>query len=426
MAETSGSRCMAPERVLRAPGSTGMCRINALPDDLLLRAISHLDVRQVVQTCVLSRRWRDLWRSVPRINASHREFDGMADTDEERDSLFKKFVNRFLMLRNSVALDEFRLCYNVPDATPDHDADSADANLWIVHALQCNARTVEVSGWDARLHLDPAVFASECLLTSLELSGVIVFPGFFRNLQTGCRVLERLMLCDCGITDIEITSRTLKFLTIDMDSHITFGEQGCISIPSLIDLRFFADGRIPLLKNMESLVKASVLVRTDDDTQVDDIHQFLNCLSRVTYLDFDYRGNLQKMEKNLQWCPKFNNLMVLTLDTWWLREDLSSFIVFLQNSPNLMKLTLKVYNLGSARAYQALSSIIGELKEISLTNEHLEIVEVVEIAGFEGTSDTNIVEKLLLESGMTSDQIELKHLQGTVSIVLKLRLQVTE
>ncbi|KAL6905435.1 hypothetical protein ACP4OV_003036 [Aristida adscensionis] len=61
------------------------CRINALPDELLLHAISYLDVRELVQTCVLSRRWRDLWRSVSRIRASWEEFDGEADTPEERD-----------------------------------------------------------------------------------------------------------------------------------------------------------------------------------------------------------------------------------------------------------------------------------------------------------------------------------------------------
>jgi hypothetical protein len=92
-----------------APAVAG--RINKIPDDVLLRA-RHLDALQVVQTSVLSRRWRDLWRSVPRINATHEEFNDAAD-QEECDVLFKAFFNHFFMLRNPIALDEFRLVYSL-------------------------------------------------------------------------------------------------------------------------------------------------------------------------------------------------------------------------------------------------------------------------------------------------------------------------
>nr|CAB3499994.1 unnamed protein product [Digitaria exilis] len=135
MAEASGDARVVP--------SGAACRINALSTDVLLRAISFLEARQLVQTCVLSRRWRNLWRSVPRINASRDEFDGKAGTEIACDVLFKNFINRFLMLRNPVALHEFRLQYNIPDGSNDPVADSRDANLWIRHALQSNVRLIE-------------------------------------------------------------------------------------------------------------------------------------------------------------------------------------------------------------------------------------------------------------------------------------------
>ena len=118
----------------RVPGA--VCRINALPDDMLLLILSYLNARQVVQTCVLSRQWRNLWRSVPRINATSDEFEHMSDDYEEDTLLFKKFVNRFLMLRNPFALEDFRLWYDMPWESDDY---SEDANLWICHALHCNA-----------------------------------------------------------------------------------------------------------------------------------------------------------------------------------------------------------------------------------------------------------------------------------------------
>jgi hypothetical protein len=47
------------------------------------------------------------------------------------------------------------------------------------------------------------------------------------------------------------------------------------------------------------------------------------------------------MENYLDWCPKFNNLTKLTLGEWCLHANFYALIVFLQNSPNLVKLTLK-------------------------------------------------------------------------------------
>ncbi|KAL6641565.1 hypothetical protein ACP70R_019746 [Stipagrostis hirtigluma subsp. patula] len=343
MAKAPGDARMAPPRVRGA-----VCEINALPNDVLLRAVSRLDARQLVQTCVLSRRWRDLWRSVPRINASRHEFDGMAGTDVERDVLFKKFVNRFLMLRNPVALDEFRLWYHVPDDyRRDPRADSEDANLWIRHALQCNARSV-------------------------KLSCVFVIPGFFRSLQKGCTVLERLILRDSTIADPEISSQTLKVLIIDSGCHCTFDGRASISIPSLIDLHFRAHARIPLLKNMESLV--TVAFGTSDD------------------------------EDEFAVLPQFNNLATLTLRKWCLHPDFNPLIVFLQTSSNLVQLTLDLRQPTFTN-----QRLIGEREERSFTCEHLEIVKIVcsELDGPEDDTVLDSLKKLLNENGVTSDKIHI-------------------
>ncbi|XP_062201087.1 putative F-box/FBD/LRR-repeat protein At1g78760 isoform X2 [Phragmites australis] len=402
MAEKSGSRRMAAARV---PGGGARCRINALPDDALLHVISFLNARQAVRTCVLSRRWRHLWRSVARINASYEEFDGMADTDEECNALFKKFISRFLILRNPTALDEFRLRYSIPDddsidSVHQLEAESADANLWINHALQWNARSVKVSEWGLKLHLDPAVFTSNYLI-SLKLSNAILFPGFFRNIQTGCTKLERLILRGCAINDIEISSQTLKVLTIDIHCHFTFDGWASISAPSLIYFGFFGDGKIPLLNNMESLETASVSVGTNHIV-VDDIHQFLGSLSGVTNLDFYYQGKMLKMEHNSHWCPKFNNLTILTLGDWCLCADFYALIVFLQNSPNLVKLTLE-FELSPDTG----KKFIGELEERSFTCDHLKIVEIVCSEDLEDDPVVKNLENFLLGSGISPDQIDI-------------------
>ena len=59
----------------RADGGSICCdRLSALPDDLCRRVLSFLPAQQAVQTTVLSKRWIDLWRSMPAINLNIKEF----------------------------------------------------------------------------------------------------------------------------------------------------------------------------------------------------------------------------------------------------------------------------------------------------------------------------------------------------------------
>jgi hypothetical protein len=91
-------------------------------------------------------------------------------------------------------LDEFRLWYCI-----DGDrlyADAEEPNLWIRHAVLCQARSVEIFTWPDKLELNPAVFTSEHL-TSLLLYSVVVTNGFFKQLQNGCKAMERLILQEC-------------------------------------------------------------------------------------------------------------------------------------------------------------------------------------------------------------------------------------
>ncbi|KAJ1276253.1 hypothetical protein BS78_05G200600 [Paspalum vaginatum] len=52
----------------------GPDRLSALPDCLLHAIMSSMKARQAVQTCVLSKRWRHLWRCVPGLDIDFDEF----------------------------------------------------------------------------------------------------------------------------------------------------------------------------------------------------------------------------------------------------------------------------------------------------------------------------------------------------------------
>jgi len=68
-------------------------RLSKLPDEIIHRIFSTLDAKDVVQTSILSKRWRYIWISVPVLN--------FYDSSFEHSSLFEHFVHHFLSHRDS-------------------------------------------------------------------------------------------------------------------------------------------------------------------------------------------------------------------------------------------------------------------------------------------------------------------------------------
>ncbi|CAL4956196.1 unnamed protein product [Urochloa decumbens] len=399
--ETTASRRTAP-----APPVEPCCavnRINGIPRDVLLLILSRLESRDAVRTCVLSREWRDLWRDVPRILVSSPVFGVDVDGNcEEGNPLFKRFVNRLLMLRNPVPLDKFELCHYI---NSQFEADSTDDKLWIAHALLSKARAVDVYVGGYALEIGPEVFTSQ-YLTILRLSSCNFTPGFFGHLQTGCKALRRLVLYKCSIGDTEISSHTLELLAIGVGCVFTSDDRVSISIPSLRHLHLFGrtPGRIPLLENTESLRIAFVSVGWFEGIGIqagDDIRRFLRGISGVAKLGFYFVQTELNMGKSLQWCPKFNNLRFLTLGEWCLGEDFYALIVFLQNSPKLKTLTLDL------KKYIDVPGILrGELRERSFTCTCLKTVEII---CSEGNLVVDGLEKFLIDSGIAPGKIRIRH-----------------
>ena len=79
-------------------------RLGDLPDCLLHVIISSLGSQQAVQTSVLSRWWRHLWRDVPCATIDEREFAG------DQWERFEDFADRLLTsIPPKTQLDAFRL-----------------------------------------------------------------------------------------------------------------------------------------------------------------------------------------------------------------------------------------------------------------------------------------------------------------------------
>ncbi|KAJ4759951.1 hypothetical protein LUZ62_070326 [Rhynchospora pubera] len=74
-------------------------RLSSLPDDILIHILSFLRTREAVQTCILSKRWRNTWASVPVLNFH------VSDYNENESWKFDQFVNGVLENRGPALLD---------------------------------------------------------------------------------------------------------------------------------------------------------------------------------------------------------------------------------------------------------------------------------------------------------------------------------
>lgn len=99
-----------------------MDHISLFPDDFLLQILSLLPTKDVLKTCVLSKRWRNLWKLVPKLkyvdinnNAEHWKF--------------LQFVDRSLLLNKAQVLESlhFKL---------DRQCRDVDIGFWIRIAVE--------------------------------------------------------------------------------------------------------------------------------------------------------------------------------------------------------------------------------------------------------------------------------------------------
>lgn len=76
-------------------------RLSGLPDCIIHHILSLMDTKHAVQTCVLSKRWRDLWTYVRSLCFDYSSFGSWG--------LFKAFVNNVMKRRKSVRLGKLKL-----------------------------------------------------------------------------------------------------------------------------------------------------------------------------------------------------------------------------------------------------------------------------------------------------------------------------
>ncbi|KAL1543859.1 putative F-box/LRR-repeat protein [Salvia divinorum] len=237
-------------------------RISQLPDEILGHILSFTDIKEAVQTCILSRRWKNLWHSLSDLHfhltrfAAHTHSSLNYKAAQTLSHRFSDFVSHFLSHRDgAAAIRSFHLSFDSSAVYANHTFIEKCVHYAINHGvLSLRLR--------ANYYNDGPVFFASKRLRELELrkfSHTSYFPERFSfpHLKTlyleryeftgdctisvepfsGFPELEKLTLRWCKVSGLVVKAPRLRFLEIidDTDSWNFHQEMrmGEISAPLL-------------------------------------------------------------------------------------------------------------------------------------------------------------------------------------------------
>ncbi|KAJ3695459.1 hypothetical protein LUZ60_000836 [Juncus effusus] len=337
--------------------------ISSLPDCLLHHILSFLETKEMVRTSVLSKRWINVWKSVPHIGLDSSDFN-----DEDH---FKCFVNSILHHKcfpNPEQIETFFLKWRTRN---DDVISRRTIKTWIHNlvSLKPEAVSIELSKLDKNYSfsdlftcstlgvlflfvfpqlsrvLDPSFCPAIINLPSLKvlhLGLVLLKDEFIKRLVKGCPILEELVLerCFWDVTE-KISSNSVKTLTI---LRPAFFEDTIlrISSPSLVNLECEVDLGHIAFDNLKSLEFASVTLQHMKNGYFNEDVKLLGGLSNAKTIKLSGSCVEYMLQKEAAGdLPVFKKLESLDLADCAIFTNLDPLDSFLKRTPNLKKLTLQ-------------------------------------------------------------------------------------
>ncbi|KAG7534455.1 F-box domain [Arabidopsis thaliana x Arabidopsis arenosa] len=316
-----------------------MDSISLLPDDFLLHILSLLPTKDVLNTSVLSKRWRYLWKLVPKLQ--------YIDIDENADhGIFVRFVDRSLLLSMAPVLESLHLNLG-------RHCSDVDIGFWVRIAVEQGLCELNLDYEHYQIvpcRLPQSLFTCGTLVV-LKLKNVslkdVQFPVCFKLLKT--LHLESVIFLDdespkkllssCPILEVLDLTREDN----DVDNVASFsvmvpslqrfiynggcGSELVMNTPSLKYFKTFDCGSECMIEYLPEIVEAHVEVacsNTDDILRsLASVKRLLLCLPSEPELP---TGSIFHQLEHLDFC---------TCGTEW---DLLMFM--LKHSPKLRSLKL--------------------------------------------------------------------------------------
>ncbi|KAM2186095.1 hypothetical protein ACFX1Q_031020 [Malus domestica] len=384
-------------------------RINALPDALLCHILSFLPTKYAVRTTILSRRWKNLWTSVPNLYFNDRKDFPSFQAGPYGSNLFTRFVDRVLYFRDSSDIKKFRLSVTYTD-------DLSHVDGWLCTAIRRNVVELDFELCQSHYNqyrefeLPQSLFTCRTL-TVLKLSSNCItyapptsgcFPSLkflyvtvhypdtdsIEKLISCCSILENLNIdgilrCDV-VSNIHISVPTLKTLSINLSVDPQYHDYNLlINGPKLENIDFKQDlSSNYSLEHSKSLVKANIVLKEVPCRVV----ALLEAISNVKYLSLSAE---RLKEWYLPVFPNLSQLKVVLYDScYW-----EMLVMLLRKTPNLEDLILEDRTI-CQRDYSKLRWNPPKFLLVYLRS-HL---KTITIRGFKGREIEREVSKYLLEN----------------------------
>ncbi|KAL4339876.1 hypothetical protein GQ457_08G003150 [Hibiscus cannabinus] len=395
-------------------------RLSELSEDLLVRILCLLPLKEALKICVLSQKWRNLCQFfVGSLN-----FDASKTLMSDPKKLLKEMegyvesITRFLNSHRAGTIDELRVCF---DLTQQH---RQDINRWIDIALMKKVKRLELDFEPCRLNhrrdnenylFGRKFFSSSGIrfLTSLCLKHVVVTGRILKSFLSNCPLLETLHVYHSKeLFHISVCGSSLRLKHL----HISFCN--CIRsievyAPNLISFEYRRDENIALhinLKHVPQLCDVSYAGQWD---------QCVRLASRTCIPSFLPTFQLVNMTLQLppvlrdvsSYQPEFPNLRYLTCEVRNCRlpnlpvqrtNELLHLIKLTERMPLLHKLKVEVEVMEAELVCQMedfTRAIYVAFKFNALEEKKLMMLREVEILGFVGAvADIALVSFLTLNA----------------------------
>ncbi|KAI3936375.1 hypothetical protein MKW98_000649 [Papaver atlanticum] len=422
-------------------GNSSTDRISNLPESLIHHILSFLDMRCVVQTCVLSKRWRYVWPTVSNLVFRG---DAFGESGGEQLKKFKMFVNMVLMLRDFCDIHKFHLHWG-KESYQTEKIVNKHLNTWVLAVLKCNVQDLSIyieaddnRRCDHEIRFPHSLFNSQSLsklvlemsrnyesqvilpesmhlpgLKFMSLSSFFVEVGDSINkLISSCPILESLILRDIWIedaydTNVKIESHVLKHLEISNHNiemlvwyHYNMAKIIKLLTPNMTSF-ICKDYMLQeyCIENVSSLVAADIEILKectnesleDSDLEISEdererlypkrMMEFIGAFHKVKELTISSPGFLQVLAGATNLVEgrslKFCNLQCLKLTTWFTRRCLLSITYLLNACPCLESLYL-TFDKPNYRA----DKDDGEVElSVSCILSHLKRIEIRKVKG---------------------------------------------